>query len=412
MSENLSYVLVTPHTIAKSRTGGVIARLLSLPGIELAGAQLITPDQGFARAYSEALREETAPGEVNLCADYAAWNLCPQNGKRRRSLLLIFKGEAPCSVLVPVCGHLHPEHGGDDEAAGETIRDTYADLIISHYDPNVITYFEPAVITPRNQETADRDLRLFAGLLKTSDNVVDVGVAYPDPSKVEQTLVIIKPDNWEYASTRPGTIISMFACTGLRIAAVKVHRFSLGQALEFYGPVKEALEEKLAPTFGRKIKAMVEREFGLMLSEAAEKALIESAGIECARDQFDRIVTFMSGETVPDGTLDAERAAKPGRSKCMILLYEGENAVQKIRAVLGPTDPLKAPGGTVRRDFGSNVMVNSAHASDSPENARREMGIVRIHENDLARLLAEYTEHCQQVKKNKTVIAGLDPAIY
>jgi nucleoside diphosphate kinase len=74
----------------------------------------------------------------------------------------------------------------------------------------------------------------------------------------------------------------------------------------------------------------------------------------------------------------------------MILIYEGENAVNKIRDVLGPTDPLKAPMGTVRREFGSNVMVNTAHASDSPENAKREMGIVKINNNNCAEVLNAY----------------------
>jgi nucleoside diphosphate kinase len=63
-------------------------------------------------------------------------------------------------------------------------------------------------------------------------------------------------------------------------------------------------------------------------------------------------------------------------------VYEGENAVRKIRDVLGPTDPTKAPGGTVRSEFGSNIMVNTAHASDSAENARREMGILKLHEGN------------------------------
>jgi nucleoside diphosphate kinase len=55
--------------------------------------------------------------------------------------------------------------------------------------------------------------------------------------------------------------------------------------------------------------------------------------------------------------------------------------VSKIRDVLGPTDPSKAPPGSIRREFGSTIMVNAAHASDSEENARREMGIVKVEEN-------------------------------
>ena len=53
------------------------------------------------------------------------------------------------------------------------------------------------------------------------------------------------------------------------------------------------------------------------------------------------------------------------------------------------TDPAKAPGGTVRGDFGTDVMVNAAHASDSPENVIRESGIVRIAENPVDALLAQ-----------------------
>jgi nucleoside diphosphate kinase len=65
------------------------------------------------------------------------------------------------------------------------------------------------------------------------------------------------------------------------------------------------------------------------------------------------------------------------------------NAVAKIRDVLGPTDPSKAPPGSIRREFGSTIMVNAAHASDSPENAKREMGIVNIGENNFSQIIEE-----------------------
>ena len=65
------------------------------------------------------------------------------------------------------------------------------------------------------------------------------------------------------------------------------------------------------------------------------------------------------------------------------------NAVAKIRDVLGPTDPSKAPPGSIRREFGSTIMVNAAHASDSPENARREMGIVNVGENNFRQIVEE-----------------------
>ncbi len=64
--------------------------------------------------------------------------------------------------------------------------------------------------------------------------------------------------------------------------------------------------------------------------------------------------------------------------------------MKKIRETLGPTDPAKAPSGTIRREFGSTIMVNAAHASDSTENARREMGIVRIRENNFKSLIESF----------------------
>lgn len=55
------------------------------------------------------------------------------------------------------------------------------------------------------------------------------------------------------------------------------------------------------------------------------------------------------------------------------LALGGENAVEKARAIIGPTDSKKAEKGTVRGDFGVDVMVNIVHASDSPENAEIEL---------------------------------------
>ena len=61
--------------------------------------------------------------------------------------------------------------------------------------------------------------------------------------------------------------------------------------------------------------------------------------------------------------------------------------MRKIREVLGPTDPSKAPLGSIRKELGVNIMVNAANASYAPDNARREMGIIRITENDFRPLI-------------------------
>jgi nucleoside diphosphate kinase len=390
MGKNLSYVIVTPNSIAKSRTGGVIARLLSQTDLELSAAQLITPGEDFVREYAESIRRQDAvnlntTGE--LLAGYVERNMVPSGGRRHRFLLLIFKGENTCKKLSDICGSLFPKEWDTDQIYGETIRDTYADYILDPNDNKKVIYFEPAVLTPRIQKMADENLVSFVKYFKNSENIIH-NISYPDPSKIEQTLVILKPDNWQESSSRPGTIIDMFSRTGLRIIGTKIFRFSLNQALDFYGPVENDLKEKLAEVFAKRAKEYLEREFAFTLSQDIEETLTKSFGMEYAKEQFYKIINFMSGRR-PDTCLPSE-TDKYGDVKCMILLYEGENAVNKIRDVLGPTDPLKAPSGTVRREFGSNVMVNTAHASDSPESCEREKKIVKINENSMIPIINDY----------------------
>ncbi|MCL2759142.1 MAG: nucleoside-diphosphate kinase [Treponema sp.] len=387
MSEGLSYVLVTPYTVAKSRTGGVLSRLMMRTDLELVGAQIFAPDQDFADRYSLSLRERAPQNQLVLLADYVKQYLGPSGGRPHRSLLLLFRGENPCEQLLNACGHLYTKHVEVDALVGETIRDTYSDLIFSADNPDEVRYFEPAVLTPRKQDEANNDLRMFADFLGGRENLVQ-NVVYPDPEKIERTLVIIKPDNWIHNSSRPGAIIDMFSRTGLRIIGIKVHRFSLAQALEFYGPVEAVLKEKLAQNFGKKAIELLQKEFHFTISKELGNLLGASFGAECARDQFHQIVEFMSGKRPNENT--TEDLDEKGETKSMILVYEGEGAVNKIRDVLGATDPHQASYGTVRREFGSNVMVNTAHASDSSESYEREQKIVRINQNSLSTIIMDH----------------------
>ena len=47
MSNELAYVLITPYSLMKSRTGGIIGRLLSLGRLELVGARMYAPSDEF-----------------------------------------------------------------------------------------------------------------------------------------------------------------------------------------------------------------------------------------------------------------------------------------------------------------------------------------------------------------------------
>jgi nucleoside-diphosphate kinase len=67
--------------------------------------------------------------------------------------------------------------------------------------------------------------------------------------------------------------------------------------------------------------------------------------------------------------IEAFMASRP----VVVTALAGENVIAKVRELLGPTDSTKAPKGTIRGDFGTNMMINIAHASDSEENARIEI---------------------------------------
>jgi nucleoside-diphosphate kinase len=56
-------------------------------------------------------------------------------------------------------------------------------------------------------------------------------------------------------------------------------------------------------------------------------------------------------------------------------VFEGEGAVEKIRKIMGATDPAKAVKGTIRADFGIDLQRNAVHGSDSVENAMKEIAL-------------------------------------
>jgi len=57
----------------------------------------------------------------------------------------------------------------------------------------------------------------------------------------------------------------------------------------------------------------------------------------------------------------------------IMIALQGENVIQRVRDLLGPTDSSKAPKGTIRGDFGTDMMRNVVHASDGPETAEAEL---------------------------------------
>ncbi|HZL12573.1 MAG TPA: nucleoside-diphosphate kinase, partial [Verrucomicrobiae bacterium] len=235
---------------------------------------------------------------------------------------------------------------------------------------------------------AEKKLKLWARFSDRDGGVLENLIAYQPDEKVERTLVLIKPDNFRFATGRPGNVIDFLSRTGLYIVGIKVLCMSTAQAMEFYGPVREFLRVKLKDVIGGRATVALEKEFGFKIPAAEQKALGDILGPVFGDNQFENIVRFMSGRAPSECSSEKEKN-QAGTEKCIALVYEGVNAVSKIRDVLGPTDPSKAPPGSIRREFGSTIMVNAAHASDSPENAKREFAIVQPGENNFKQVIEE-----------------------
>ena len=263
--------------------------------------------------------------------------------------------------------------------AGQTVRETYGDFI-QDIDGKV-TYFEPAVLVGPTKDFVDKTLRLIDQHIATDSGLINT-------HNLERTLVMLKPDNFQRPSLRVGNIIDLLSSSGLRIVAVKKFSMTVAQAEEFYGPVMKTLEEKF-PLFGSaRVATAVSQKLGFEVTPEEASSLCKVVAPKFAKNQFEEIVEFMTG-CKPSEVLKAEKSIRAGADS-LALVYEGDNAVSKIRDILGATDPSKARAGSIRREFGTSIMVNAAHASDSPENAIREMRIIDILGDNMSPYIKKY----------------------
>ena len=126
----------------------------------------------------------------------------------------------------------------------------------------------------------------------------------------QRTFGIVKPD--ATAAGNAGKILARIEENGLKIIAMKLMHLSEAQAKGFYAVHKE-------------------------------------------RPFFGELVTFMT-----EGPIVA-------------VVMEGDNAIQRWRDLMGPTNSDEAPAGTIRGDFGSGIERNASHGSDAPETAALEI---------------------------------------
>ncbi len=127
---------------------------------------------------------------------------------------------------------------------------------------------------------------------------------------MEITLSIVKPDG--VRKNIVGEVVSRFEKNGLNIAGLKMLCLSIKQAEGFYAVHRE-------------------------------------------RPFFKSLTGFMSSGPV------------------VVMAIRGDNAIKKVRDIMGATDPAKAAVGTLRRDFAGSIEENIVHGSDSPESALFEV---------------------------------------
>jgi nucleoside-diphosphate kinase len=125
-----------------------------------------------------------------------------------------------------------------------------------------------------------------------------------------RTLLIVKPD--AVAARATGLILARLEAEGFTLCQLRMLRLTRELAGEFYGVHRE-------------------------------------------RPFYNDLLGFMTSGPV------------------VAVALEHQDAVAHLRAFIGSTDSTKAAPGTIRRDFGTDVQRNAVHASDSPENAAREV---------------------------------------
>jgi nucleoside diphosphate kinase len=387
MAKELAFVLINPYPIRKSRTGGIIARYLVRTDLKLVGARLIGASQALAAAFADYLSvyDPSDPEKCALFSNYVRRAYSPDEASDRphRSMLLLFEGEDAVRKIFEVTGSIRQRW-----CSGQTVRDTYGDMV---RDPKTgqVEYFEPAVLVGATPEVVSETLNVWLKHLHSDAGIVRGAMDVPGGEDVQQTLVMLKPDNWRQPSLRAGNIMDLVSSTGLRIVGVKKFAMSVAQAEEFYGPVRESLKSVFKRFGADRAAQALSREFGFPVDAAPLASLCDHLAPLFAEREFENIVEFMTGRR-PSNCLPGERMLS-GTEECLAIVYEGIDAVNKIRDILGATDPLKARPGSIRREFGTNIMVNAAHASDSAENAHREMRIIDVmHDPHFEELIRTY----------------------
>ncbi|HPM01194.1 MAG: nucleoside-diphosphate kinase [Candidatus Cloacimonetes bacterium] len=110
---------------------------------------------------------------------------------------------------------------------------------------------------------------------------------------------------------------------------------------------------------------------------------------ECNQFRVKQLKMFTMSQDIADQFYEMHKGKSFFQSLCdfmtsghtVAVILEKDNAIEELRLLVGNTDPVKANPGTIRHMYGESVTVNAVHASDSEENAIREINII-FYENE------------------------------
>jgi nucleoside-diphosphate kinase len=117
----------------------------------------------------------------------------------------------------------------------------------------------------------------------------------------------------------------------------------------------DAMERGLAGVIIGRLQKEGLKLIGLKMLHMDNKLAEKHYAVHKGKDFFNDLVTYMTSTPI------------------VAAAFEGEGVIQKIRKLMGTTNPAKADPGTIRKDYGLDLQRNSTHASDSPENGDIEV---------------------------------------
>jgi nucleoside diphosphate kinase len=401
MKKELTYALITPYSLLKSRTGGIISMLLSLSDLELVGARMYTPSDKFLDEYCATIeKQRMKPLWKKAMIQYVNDKLRKNNklGIPNRAMLLLFEGENAVDIL-----HNKVIGSASDPIRGDTIRGTFGDTIVS--EDGKVDYFEPAVLTSADKATNIQQLKIFAKYSLSDGGILENIMDFGKNKKPETSLIILKP--FEKHDPRAGNIIAMMSRTGFYIVGIKLLDLNTKQAEEFYGPVKDffnsSFDDKFKPDLVEHLRASLkQKDFSFELTDELLNNMAAQMKKPKVDGEFNSILQYMTGSE-PSAFAETKKTSDGKHTICIAILYQGINTIKTIRELLGATDPKKAKYSSIRRFYALDIRKNAVHASDSPASVIRERKIIGFNKDkttcDINQIINRYIKNSGSSRK-------------